>query len=159
MYTRIIKDKIRKFSLEDKILRLKKRNYKNAKKYLKKSKQEIKYLGNDFLMDKKVMLSIKCNEIVAALETDPEKRTAEMYSVGFLYSLLGKSKTAKRYYMSAAKNGNISAINALGVSYLREKKYTAALKFLEQALNSGYNMALHSLGFLYFKMKKYDLSE
>ena len=51
MYTVIIKNKIRKFSLEEKILKLKKRNYKNAEKILKKSKQEIKYLSNDFLMN------------------------------------------------------------------------------------------------------------
>ena len=159
MYTVIIKNKIRKFSLEEKILKLKKRNYKNAEKILKKSKQEIKYLSNDFLMDRKICLSIKCNKIIAALETDPEKRGKEMYSIGFSYSLLGKSRTAKKYYISAAKNGNIRAVNALGVISVNEGKYDLALKFLEHAVKLKYNPSLNSLGFLYFKMKKYDLSE
>ena len=159
MYTRIIKNKIRKFSLEEKILKLKKINHKNAEKILKKSKQEIKYLINDFLMDRKLCLSIKCNKIIAALETDPQKRGEEMYHIGFSYSLLGKSKTAKKYYISAAKSGSIRAVNALGVISVNEGKYDLALKFLEYALKQKYNPALHSLGFLYFKMKKYDLSE
>ena len=136
MYTVIIKNKIRRFSLEEKILKLKKRNYKNAEKILKKSKQEIKYLSNDFLMDRKICLSIKCNKIIAALETDPEKRGKEMYSIGFSYSLLGKSRTAEKYYISAAKSGNIRAVNALGVISVNEGKYPFSRKKTEASFAS-----------------------
>ena len=159
MHKRIIKTKIRKFSLESKILKLKKRDYKYAEKILKKSKQEIKYLSNNFLYNKKIELSIKCEKILAALETDPEKRVKVIYSIGFSYSLLGERKTAKKYYKSAAKSGHVCAINALGITFIHERKYDLALKFLESAWKQGYNLALHGLGFVYFKLKKYDLSE
>lgn len=159
MYTGIIKKKKRKFSLEDKILSIKERDYKNAEKYLHKSKEEIKYLGNDFLTGNKIELSIKCGKITAALETDPKKKAYEIYSIGFLYSLLGKINTAKRYYKFAAKNGNIRALNALGIIFCHEGKFSSALSYLEKALKLDYNPALHSLGYLYFKMQKYDLAE
>lgn len=153
---KIIHKRNKKNYIEEKILNLKKKNYKYAEKYLKRTSRKLKHMGNCYYLEEKHELAIKYFEIVIGMENGGNMQN--YYWMGFILSRLRRNYLAVKYFQKAANGGYVDAFYTLGCYYTERKEYKLAEYYLKKSEENKDKSSSKGLGDLYTELENYELA-